>query len=210
MKEIFTLKRKSLESHIKEEFPDYELLDKKNSTLMKWLSKLLFFNKTFMSSYITVVGNKVYVPQLPWNENKPLSACSVLAHEWVHMKDGKKYGIWFKLLYLFPQVLTPLALLGFWNPWFFLFTLCLLPIPAPFRTWFEFRAYVVTIAVRLWLAQAPTSEDWLVKQFTTPAYYWMFPAKQFLLKQFRKETERIKRDDLKDYELEIKKALKVV
>lgn len=209
MKEIFTLKRKSLESHIKEEFPDYQLIDKRSSTLMKWLSKLLFFNKNFMSHYITVVGNKVYVPQLPWNEHKPFSACSVLAHEWVHMKDAKKFKFLFKLLYLFPQILTPLALLGFWNAWFFLFALCLLPIPAPFRAWFEFRAYVVSIAVRWWLAQSTTNIDWLTKQYTTSSYYWMFPAKKFLAKKFEQEFERIKRDELKDYEREIKKALKV-
>ena len=210
MNEIFTLKRKSLESHIEEEFPEYELLDKKNSTLMKWLSKLLFFNKDFMSRYITVVGAKVYVPQVPWNTNKPLSACSVLAHEWVHMKDGKKFGPLFKFLYLCPQILAPLALLGFFNSAFFWFALCLLPIPAPFRAWFEFRAYVVSIAVRWWLAKQPTNGEWLTRQFTSSAYYWMFPAKTFLRKKFEKEFERIQQDDLKDYEQEIKKALKVI
>ena len=40
-------------------------------------------------------------------------------------------------------------------------------------------------------------------QYTTGAYYWMFPFKSFLIKQFAKEFERIKRDDLKDYEQEI-------
>ena len=192
MKEILTLKRKSLESHISEEFPDYELLEKNNSSLMKWLSKLLFFNKSFMTNYITVIGHKVYVPSLPWSQEKPFSACTVLAHEWVHMKDAKKFGPLFKFLYLCPQILAPLAVLGFWHSAFFLFALCLLPLPAPFRAWFEFRAYVVSVAVR------------------SSAYYWMFPAKAFLRKKFEEEFERIQRDDLKDYEQEIKKALKAI
>lgn len=210
MKEILTLKRKSLESHITEEFPDYELLEKKDSSLMKWLSKLLFFNKQFMISYITVIGHKVYVPRLPWSQEKPLSACTVLAHEWVHMKDAKKFGPLFKFLYLCPQILAPLALFAFWNPAFLLFLLCLLPLPAPFRAWFEFRAYVVSIAVRWWLATQPTNYEWLTRQFTSSGYYWMFPAKTFLRKKFEKEFERIQQDDLKDYEQEIKKALKVI
>tara|TARA_R110002020_G_scaffold58247_2_gene159694 strand:- start:576 stop:1205 length:630 start_codon:yes stop_codon:yes gene_type:complete len=209
MKEILTLKRKSLESHIREEFPDYELIEKKNSTFMMWLSKLLFFNKEFMTKYITVIGHKVYVPELPWSEQKPLTACSVLAHEWVHMKDGKRYGPLFKFLYLFPQILTPLALLGMWNPVFLLFLGCLLPIPSPFRAWFEFRAYTITIAVRWWLTKQTTSYSWLSKQFTSSAYYWMLPAEQYLQKQFAKEFDRIQADDLKPYEEEIKKALKI-
>ena len=105
--------RVNLEKHIEKEFSDFELIDKRDSLLMKLLSKILFFNKRFMSSYVTVIGNKVYVPQLPWKENNPYGATEVLAHEWVHMKDNKRLGIAFKLLYLMPQILTPLCLLGF-------------------------------------------------------------------------------------------------
>jgi len=177
---------------------------------MMWLSWLLFFNKKFMTNYITVIGYKVYVPKLPWNQENPLSACSVLAHEWVHMKDSKKFGPLFKFLYLFPQILAPLAVFGFYHSAFFLFILCLLPLPAPFRAWFEFRAYVVSIAVRWWLTKQTTSYDWLTEQFTSSAYYWMFPAKAFLRKRFEKEFSRIQKDDLKDYEKEIKKALKAI
>lgn len=209
MNEILTLKRKSLESSIKEEFPDFQYVDKRKSTLMKLLSKLLFFNREFMTRYITVVGNKVYVPTLPWKENSPYTACEVLSHEWVHMKDAKRLGIIFKLLYLFPQVLAPLALLGFFNPWFFLFAICLAPIPAPFRAYFEFRAYVVSVAVRYWLLNQVSSTEWLVNQFAGSGYYWMLPAKKFLTKKFVEEYARIVKDDLKPYEQEIKKALKV-
>ena len=123
--------RTHLEDSIKKEFPDFEYVDKRYSKFMKFLAQLLFFNKSFMSSYITVVGNKVYVPKLPWKKTNPYGAIEVLSHEWVHMKDNKRLGIWFKLLYLFPQILAPLALLGFWNPWFLLFLLCILPYPAP-------------------------------------------------------------------------------
>jgi len=209
MKEILTLKRKGLESSIKEEFPQFEIVDKRESPLMMLLSKLLFFNKAFMTKFVTVIGNKVYVPQVPWKEDDPSTACEVLAHEWVHMKDGYKLGPIFKFLYLFPQILTPLALLGFINPLFFLFVLCALPIPAPFRAYFEFRAYVVTIAVRYWILSQPTSIEWLVSQFTSSSYYWMLPAKKFLTKKFTEEYIRICKDELHPYEREIKKALKI-
>tara|TARA_R110002051_G_C8332405_1_gene436900 strand:- start:106 stop:324 length:219 start_codon:yes stop_codon:yes gene_type:complete len=43
--------RKNLEKYIKKEFSDFEIVDKRNSLLMKLLSKILFFNKRFMSSY---------------------------------------------------------------------------------------------------------------------------------------------------------------
>lgn len=209
MKEILTLKRMGLERHIKEEFPTFEYIDKRNSFLMKCLSKLLFFNKEFMTRYITVIGAKVYVPQMPWKPNAPYTACEVMAHEWVHMKDSKTFGPLFKFLYLFPQILAPLALLAFWKWWMIFFIVCAAPIPAPFRAWFEFRAYTVSIAVRWWLLQQEYNPEWLTKQFTSSSYYWMLPAEKFLKRKFAEELQRIKEDKLKDYEKEIKSALKI-
>ena len=54
---------------------------------------------------------------MPWKPNAPYTACEVMAHEWVHMKDGKAFGPLFKFLYLFPQILAPLAVLAFWKWW---------------------------------------------------------------------------------------------
>ena len=209
MKEILSLKRKSLERHIKETFPDFELIDKQESTLMKCLSRLLFFNKKFMTNFITVIGSKVYVPGLPWKEDKPYTACEVLSHEFVHMKDNQKLGPLFKFLYLCPQILTLLSVFAFWNPWFLLCLAFLLPLPAPFRAYFEFKAYVVSMAVRWWLLSTKADPDYFVNQFTSANYYWMFPFKKILNKKFQEEFLRIKSDDLKPYEEEIKKALKV-
>ena len=209
MNEVLSLKRKSLESHIKETFPDFEFINKKESTLMKWLSKLLFFNKRFMTSFITVIGNKMYVPMLPWKENNPYGACEVLAHEFVHMKDNQRLGPLFKFLYLCPQILMLLSVFAFWNPWWFLCLGFLLPIPAPFRAYFEFKAYVVSMAVCWWLLSTAPDPNHYIKQFTTGNYYWMFPFEGVLGKKFEQELERIQADDLKSYEQEIKKALKV-
>ena len=199
--------RKNLEKHIKKEFSDFELIDKRNSLLMKLLSKILFFNKKFMSSYITVIGNKVYVPELPWKEDNPYGATEVLAHEWVHMKDNKRLGMAFKLLYLMPQILTPLCLLGFWNPWFFLAILCILPFPAPWRTKFELRGYTISMACRYWLLGREPDYHFFIKQFTGPNYYFMCPFEDYVRSCLKDEFTRIKADRLEPHELHIKRVL---
>ena len=199
--------RVNLEKHIEKEFSDFKLIDKRDSLLMKLLSKILFFNKRFMSSYVTVIGNKVYVPQLPWKENNPYGATEVLAHEWVHMKDNKRLGIVFKLLYLMPQILTPLFLLGFWNPWFFLAVLCALPFPAPWRAKFELRGYTISMAVRYWILKKEPNYDFFVKQFTGPNYYFMYPFKDDVRARLEEEFQRIRADLLEPHEKHIKDVL---
>ena len=109
-----------LERHIKEEFPTFEYIDKRNSFLMKCLSKLLFFNKEFMTRYITVIGAKVYVPQMPWKPNAPYTACEVMAHEWVHMKDGKAFGPLFKFILIPTDANTTLLAFGGGGCFFYL------------------------------------------------------------------------------------------
>ena len=203
----FKYVREDLEKQIKKEFPKFEIIDKRDSKLMKLLAKILFFNKTFMTSYITVIGSKVYVPKLPWKKTNPFGAISVLSHEWVHMKDGKRLGFMFKFLYLFPQILAPLALLGFWNPWYFLFALCILPLPAPWRTKFELRGYTISMAVSWWLLDRRPDFDFYAKQFVGPAYYWMYPFEDYIRERLEEEFERIRADQLEPHEKHIKKVL---
>ena len=78
MKDSLQYKRSFVEQCIKAEFADFELVDKRHSKLMKVLSYLLFFNPKFMTRFITVIGHKVYVPQLPWNKANPYTAIEVL------------------------------------------------------------------------------------------------------------------------------------
>ncbi len=198
--------RKNLEKHIKKEFPKFEIIDKRESKLMKLLAKVLFFNKTFMTSYITVIGSKVYVPKMPWKEDNPYGATEVLAHEWVHMKDGKRLGFLFKFLYLFPQILAPLALLGFWNPWYFLFALCILPLPAPWRTKLELRGYTISMACRYWLLGREPDYHFFIKQFTGPNYYFMCPFEDYVRSRLEDEFARIKAERLEPHEVHIKRS----
>jgi len=203
----YALLRKNLELEIKKEFPDFELVDKRKSLLMKALSKVLFFNKAFMSRYITVIGNKVYVPSLPFKEDDPLSACVILAHEWVHMKDAKRWGLLYKFGYLFPQIFAILAPLGLVWPPAWLCALFLLPLPAPVRAELEFRAYAVSMAVRWWTEAQEPNWGFYKRQFNSSAYYWMYPYDRLVEITLKEEFERIKRMDLRPHERQILEIL---
>ena len=147
---IFNLTRIrwKLENMILDDIPKFEIVSKTTSFLMKVLSVILFFNKSFMTSYISVIYPRMYVPKLPWKENDHYSAILVLAHEWVHLSDRKRFGLLFDIGYLFPQCLAFLSLLApFLSVWWLLCLLFLLPIPSPTRAWLEFRGYSMTMAL---------------------------------------------------------------
>ena len=190
-------------SAIEYEFPDFKIVDKRESKLMRALSKVLFFNKDFMTRYITVIGNTVYIPTKDWIKEDAYRALSVFCHEWVHMKDNRRLGPFFKLLYLSPQIFSFLAVLGFWNPLWFLFLICLLPVPSPTRSELEMRGYAVSMAVDWWLLERNPNYEWYSKQFTSSAYYWMDPFKKDVLEDLKKEFERIQKQELRDHEKQI-------
>lgn len=131
-----------LDSNIKIKF-------KNESLLMKFLSYILFFNKNFMSHYITTINSTVYYPNKQFVEQNKHSAMRVMAHEFVHIKDSKKFVFLFKFLYLFPISLIPLLTPLFWViSWYWVIGLmlaCLTPGCAPFRKYFELRAYRMSL-----------------------------------------------------------------
>ena len=144
--------REDLTSFIKTDIEGCEIKSKKESKIMKFVGKIMFFNKRFMTGFITTWYPNIYVPELPWKEQDHAPAISILAHEWVHLNDRKRMGWLFDLLYISPQCLTAFSVFAFWNLWFLLFLLFLLPIPSPGRAWAEFRGYRMTIAINYWLS----------------------------------------------------------
>src|SRR6185503_4444918 len=115
--------------------------------LMWLMSKVLFFNKDFMTSYVTTIGSTVYFVSREKVEHDPVSAMNTLAHECVHLEDSKRLSILFSMLYLCPQLLALLVmpalfLLGLYGLIFLLF---LAPIPSPGRMYFERRGYAMTL-----------------------------------------------------------------
>lgn len=164
----------------KEQFPDLNFKFKDQNWFMKILGFILFFNKAFMTQYVTTIGSTIYVP----NENilKDKNFLITFVHELVHVYDNKRLSILFNILYLFPQILAPLCLIGFFFHWFIglLFLCLILPVPAYFRMYFEKRAYIVSLYVGKHLLNYSREKLMMSaisynQQFTTGAYYFMWP-----------------------------------
>jgi len=199
-------KVKALIEIIKKDFPDFEVIDKKQSTLMSVLSKVLFFNKKFMTHYTTTVGNKIYVPDLSFLDDED-NAFIVLAHEYVHMCDNKRLGPLFKLLYLSPQIFAPLSLFAFWNITWLWCLLFLLPLPSPGRTWFEYRGYSMSMACYYFLYGVKPEVKWYLDYFSTSLYYWMCPFRDYLAGELDKSLDDIVNNRLTVEQAKVKELL---
>lgn len=134
------------------------------------------FCPEFLSRFSTVIGNTIYFPNRSFIRMNPDAAMRTLAHEAVHILDMDRWtpGL-FAGAYLFPQILAlGVFLFPFLGIWALLFLLFLLPIPAPFRSYFEVRGYTMDV-----LTAAPQHRkavlDQAVQQFTGWNYYKMFP-----------------------------------
>jgi len=177
----------TLTQEAKKHFPDLEIRYKDQSIFMKVLGTLMFFNKDFMTKYITTIGSKVYFPSEEHVATRPLSSSITLLHELVHIYDSKKFtSLLFSFLYLVPQILILVALpLMFisWKVALVLMVLFALPLPAYFRMYFERRAYISTLYVYKTIADRTSKvfdynkhKESAIAQFKTSAYYymWMF------------------------------------
>jgi hypothetical protein len=163
-------------------FPNLQIKYKDQAPLMKVLGALLFFNPGFTKSFITTIGNTIYWPNERFVENNPTSVSKIFIHECTHMYDEKRLSSpIFKCGYLFPQILAlPMLLLLFVLTWKIvlpLVLLCLLPWPAPFRAYFERRAYFVSMRVgyELYGWNPTLMAAGHVEDFKNSSYYWMMP-----------------------------------
>lgn len=167
-------------------FPDLQIKYKDQSWFMRLLGTLLFFNKSFMTSYTTTIGSTVYYPTESFVKVRPVSAAVILLHELVHIKDAHKISKpLFGFLYLTPQVLTLLCIPLFFLSWKIalpLMLLCASPIPSYFRMYFEKRAYLTSLyainALGARLNFSPmlkSQEQFFIDQFTGSGYYFMWP-----------------------------------
>lgn len=166
-------------------FPNVAIAFKDQSLFMKILGKILFFNKSFMTNYITTIGETIYFPSVNYVNFHPASMFIVLLHEIVHIHDEKKISKpIFNLLYLLPQLLALLAIplffvIGFWSLLFLLFAA---PLPAFFRMNFEKRAYIASLYVMKVLndkyaynIDLDAKTQYFLQQFKDSSYYYMWP-----------------------------------
>jgi hypothetical protein len=167
-------------------FPNLQVKYKDQSTFMKILALLFFFNRSFMTDYITTIGNTIYIPTQDYIKLRPISGAVIFMHELVHMYDQKRIGnIWFQLAYMLPQILILPALLLFLLSWKIaipVIILLALPIPAYFRMYFERRAYVSSVYVIQKLSERlkfnprlDGQNTYFIEYFIDSSYYFMWP-----------------------------------
>jgi hypothetical protein len=185
---------------------EVKLVKKSDSRLMRFLGKLMFFNKKFMTRFYTTLGSTIYVPDDFWDDDDAHTV-SVFAHECKHIHDKGRLSIIYEFIYVCPQILALLSLLALLAIWFsnwWLMALLALPlaapIPSPGRMFIERRGYLMTLACTYWLwgRVGDHEYDWVSKQFTSGNYYWMWPFKRNLRDWFRVEMEYIKQDVVSD------------
>ena len=149
------------------EFPDFKIIQKSESKLMKVLNFLLLIisfgqAREFMTHFTTTLGTKVYVTD-DWDTDEATSRISLLRHERIHMRQARKYSQpLFSFLYLF--VLFPIGL-------------------AYFRMKFEKEAYAESVKADIELhgtyrVLSPEYKAWLAGQFTGAGYLWTWPFKK--------------------------------
>lgn len=97
-----------------------KLRTKKDSYFMRFIGWLLAFtriNKRFMEDYITFMGSTIYFPvgytPDPLNDNFLRNNATTFAHEFVHLRQKKKYKLLWYLSYLF----FPLPFFLCWGRW---------------------------------------------------------------------------------------------
>ena len=128
---------------------DYWVKVKEESTLMKLLSWLYFWDPTFIKTHTMTVFRTIYAP------NGKVSGAQ-LAHECQHIQDFRDYHVW----YLFSSAFL---LPAFWT----------------MRAHWERRAYTHNIRAWVANngkhADSSGLQKQLVDQFCTSKYLWMWP-----------------------------------
>ncbi|MDX2246476.1 MAG: hypothetical protein SF052_06865 [Bacteroidia bacterium] len=142
------------------------------------------FCPEFLSRFTTVIGNTIYFPNPSFIRANPESAMRVLAHEVVHILDMDRWTPGFFMgLYLFPQIFfLGVFLFPFIGLWSLLFLVFLLPLPAPFRSYFEIRGYAMDL-LTIPPHRRKAALDQTVKHFTGWNYYKMFPFESIVRNQ---------------------------
>lgn len=173
MRTIVTIMKKTqadyevLEADIRQEFPDFHVVNKSSSVLMNVIDivlKIITFwqMNEFMTSFITTMGSTVYTP-VEWDVYEVTARMEILRHERVHMRQARKYG----------RVLFSLMYAG-------------LPLPTVFAYWrkkFEQEAYEVSLAaMQEYYGDAMLQDEGvrsrMITHFTSAEYFWTWPWKR--------------------------------
>ena len=146
------------------EFPGFRLVNKRDSVLQKVIGLTLVLltlgaQRVYMTRYHTVLGDTLYLPT-SWDFASDAARYIILRHERVHLRQRRRLGtVWMALIYLFPVFPIGLAL-G--------------------RARLEWEAYEETLRATAEVhgvaaIRDPALQDYLVRQFSSGAYGWMWP-----------------------------------
>jgi len=146
---------------------------------------VLSFGKIrFMETSVTTIGKRIGTP-VHWENVSDELKYEILSHEAVHIKQYKRFGfgnIWVGVI--------PVGIAYLFLP---------LPIGlACGRARFEQEAYEQNIGVMLRLYGYDATvfgKDYIVKQFTSANYLWMWPFKAHVEKWFDEAVERIAQEE---------------
>ena len=208
---------------------DTKILLKTQTRLMRFIGRVMFFNKEFMDSYVTTMFGNLYFPE-SWREIVELvnedpnllhsrpdlgmelkGLLSILFHEYVHLNDDKNSFLrTFSVKYLTPQIYSVFGLAslvaGFFDPWYFFGTPALvyaLPMGSYYRSYYEARGYATNVVcLRLIYGVHSINTYAFEKYFTSSAYYWMAGTK-FERKIFKDRMLKMVRDRLLAAELSL-------
>lgn len=171
----------ALKSEILKEFPDFVVESKSDSGLMKVIDVLLrviTFGQmsTFMSGFITTLGNTVYV-STSWESASIESKMIVLRHERVHMRQARK---WSRPLFSAAYLLLPLPTV---------FAVC--------RRKFEQEAYEESLrAIQEYYGDealdVPRLKEAMINHFTSAEYFWTWPWRNSISAWFDETVRKIR------------------
>jgi hypothetical protein len=181
--------------------PLYPGLQIKLNTKPDWLYKFLsfwgkMFNPKLVNQYLTVVGTTIWVPE-SFKTHDDISQLASMMHEATHLYDQKRLTpVPYFLLYASPQILAVLALLSFgafydlfWTLWL-LCLLFILPLPSPGRAWVEFRGYQMNMMLQRKRGDnLVAAAAWYRRQFTGPAYFFMWPFPRYVERKLMEKLE---------------------
>lgn len=149
---------------LRAEFPRLRVVDKERDGFSKLIDRALRIvtlggQREFLTRYVTTIGQTIYLPS-GWQRRSPESRYITLRHEAVHLRQFRRYGLVLTaLVYLVP--ILPLGLA--WG-----------------RARLEWEGYAETIRATfevhgLEAAREPSLHAYVIRQFTGPAYGWMWP-----------------------------------
>lgn len=168
----------ALNAEILAEFPDYKVLYKADSTLMKVINVFLMIitfgqMTSFMVDFVTSIGDTVYLPS-NWNTIQVYEQCTVLRHERIHMRQAKKMS---RFLFSLVYILLPIPLGLAWG-----------------RTKLEMEAYEESLTA--WNDYGvditlPANKALITNCFTTGQYGWMWPFSTAISNWYDAAVKRI-------------------